>query len=294
MDGLADHVCSVSLPPQQHRLRFGSLESRGGASMDGDHMVVSNDPADTGDALEAVGPIHSLIPNASGTRLLLTGPTFVGIVDIQSGPKFVLSRVLEQPGQLVRKAAWHPLAQNTVVVLRDRPTLEFWNVTKMAPPQVIHLASRQRGESLVMSFCFGPPRLWQHFTIYLLCDEKNHGLEIKALCPVIPEGARVEATAMLQLQDQVATLLAFAQRDRERARQGAGQIAQKEELKEQLVMCFGNMRERLEGKADDRRYLQNGYVPAPRLISHVLVATFLPSVWDVYYGLAGGWSQGGA
>jgi len=98
-----------------------------------------------------------------------------------------------------------------VVLRRDCSFLEFWDIThhhhhpppSSSPPDIIHIPTNEP----LLTFTFGPPKLWQHFAIYLVLDRRGHGLDLKVMCPVIPKGTRVEAIAMLELQDQLATIL---------------------------------------------------------------------------------------
>jgi hypothetical protein len=110
---------------------------------------------------------------------------------------------LQDNGELngIIKATFHPLSPYHVVVLFDNNTLQLVDYRSM-DIQVIPLSKRFSSGAFT-SFSFGPNIDWLKFTMLFLTTNGD----VYTLCPIIPLGAVVPMSAVMELWDGVDQLV---------------------------------------------------------------------------------------
>lgn len=101
----------------------------------------------------------------------------------------------ELRGNGIIKATFHPLSPYHVVILFDNNTLQLVDYRSM-DIQVIPLSKRFSSGAFT-SFSFGPNIDWLKFTVLLLTTNGD----VYTLCPIIPLGAVVSVSAVMELWD---------------------------------------------------------------------------------------------
>lgn len=171
---------------------------------------------DNTDSLLDMG-ISGIEFNFSGSILLLTGPSALGVVilrkfDPQSsgsveedGPEsmsgsahqlVVMYRAHNHRDEIV-KAVWHPLSDRHVVVLLRCNKLLMFDVVEGKESEFLLDSSKT-----YTSFCFGPSEDWLSMSVFLLDSSAG----ISCMCPLLPTGAVVPADTILDLHEWLSDL----------------------------------------------------------------------------------------
>eukprot|EP01083_Nonionella_stella_P068264 181150_1 len=104
---------------------------------------------------------------------------------------------------------WHPLSDSHLVILSKDRSLNVFDVMADcgSPEQTFHLRSSDKRRSPTPTyFCFGPPRGWERFSIFVAW---NSG-DIYALCPVVPDGCSIPSSVLDELDGQLQIDSTFA------------------------------------------------------------------------------------
>ena len=152
--------------------------------------------------------------NFSGSILLLSGASEVGVVFLPAETAAVSECESETEGEgaacrrltlyrsqlhddAVVKVLWHPLSDRHVVVLLRTNKLLMFDVVEGTESEYLLDASKS-----YTSFCFGPAVDWMSLSVFLL----DNDADVTCMCPLLPTGAVVPTSTILELQDWLSDL----------------------------------------------------------------------------------------
>jgi len=192
-------------------------------------------PFDEGASIPEKMEVHHLSLSGKvglgGTRslqLAIWGPTdvFVAVMmskreptgialDMSEGNVPRLRKVLDEwlvTGVTVQAVRWHPLSQDTLVVLTSDGKLHLAELGHTNPFCSEVISQRfDTGLLTPVDFCFGASASWQRFTIYTL-DVTG---KITCLCPIVPPDIYLKKKIVMDLWEEVLDTSEFPDRWRE-------------------------------------------------------------------------------
>lgn len=214
-----NHLGDIMIIASDGRLKHSNIRSHPRHRTTTDHQVQRQQLEDIdlhGLLCDEVAGFTHLEYN-SNSDLLMWSKTAVGVIatngvhhvhqktdGLSSSFRYIkIWDKLQDNGELngIIKATFHPLSPYHVVALFDNNTLQLVDYRSM-DIQVIPLSKRFSSGAFT-SFTFGPNIDWLKFTMLFLTTNGD----VYTLCPIIPLGAVVPVSAVMELWDWVDQLV---------------------------------------------------------------------------------------